>query len=519
MLIWMLYVVVVTVFLSAAALCAERASRFRKGKTRWIWLVSIIASLLVPVLISAVAIQVPSVVSPTTIDRVIPLNTVTSSALSPARWIAPTESAVSALRPLDPTLRGAWITMSILLGVALIASGLLLQRRKRSWKQTTLGGVDVLVSRSAGPAVVGLVRPKIVVPEWITQSSASQQAVVIAHEQSHLDAGDQKLLTIALGLLVFMPWNLPIWWQLRRLRRAIEVDCDARVLSQGHGADTYGAALLEVGQQQSAFIGAVAAMSESVSFLEQRIRMMTSSPRRFWKVSATAFAMLAVGFVAVAAQVSPPNAELGDQEVSLSPAVLDRYVGYYQFGPNAVLTVTRDANQLSAQLTGQTAAEIYAKSEISFFYKIVDASIDFIVQGESPATALVLHQHGVEQRAERIDQATAEQIDLALNTRVQAQVPSPGTEAALRKLITGLANGTPNYSDMSPALAKVTRQQLPQLQPALAAMGPIQSMEFRSVGNQGWDVYEVRYERGVMEWRITLDDDGAVAGALVQAGP
>ena len=33
--------------------------------------------------------------------------------------------------------------------------------------------------------------------------------------------------------VVLMPWNLPLWWQWRRLRFAIEVDCDARVLASG----------------------------------------------------------------------------------------------------------------------------------------------------------------------------------------------------------------------------------------------------------------------------------------------
>jgi len=54
--------------------------------------------------------------------------------------------------------------------------------------------------------------------------------MVIAHEQSHLAAHDPLLLIVALFLLVLMPWNLPLWWQLHRLRYAIEVDCDSRVL-------------------------------------------------------------------------------------------------------------------------------------------------------------------------------------------------------------------------------------------------------------------------------------------------
>ncbi|UUZ46788.1 hypothetical protein LP420_23520 [Massilia sp. B-10] len=68
-------------------------------------------------------------------------------------------------------------------------------------------------------------------PLWLTQSQAQQQALVMAHESSHMAARDPQLLGLALLVLVAMPWNLPMWWQLRRLRHAIEVDCDARVLA------------------------------------------------------------------------------------------------------------------------------------------------------------------------------------------------------------------------------------------------------------------------------------------------
>ena len=171
-----------------------------------------------------------------------------------------------------------------------------------------MAGASVYVSEDVGPAVVGLLRPRIVVPRWITQAGPETQALVLAHEQSHLDANDAQLLTVAILLIVAMPWNLPLWWQLRRLRFAIEVDCDARVLKGGHDVSRYGATLVMVGERQSGRMVTVAAMSESKSFLEQRIRKMLSTRKKFaW---ASAMAMGGLGFVlaASAAVVSPPNA-------------------------------------------------------------------------------------------------------------------------------------------------------------------------------------------------------------------
>jgi len=116
------------------------------------------------------------------------------------------------------------------------------------------------------------------------------------------------LLAIAILLIVAMPWNLPLWWQLRRLRFAIEMDCDARVLKGGHDVSRYGEALIMVGERQSSRIAVVAAMSESKSFLEQRIRKMLWKQKKFAWVSGAALAGLGLVLAASAAEVSPPNA-------------------------------------------------------------------------------------------------------------------------------------------------------------------------------------------------------------------
>ena len=520
MLIWMVYVIVVTAILGAA-LCAERALRASRASTRWVWLIGIVASLLLPVVISSVSIQVPSVVSPTMVQKVIPLSSVTSSTLSPLRWMAGHTGSLQSWRGLDTLLKQSWLVVSVLLSVALAGCGLHLVWRKRGWLKAKLEDVDVYVSRDVGPAVVGLLQPRVVIPEWITQAAPSRRAMVIAHEQSHLDAGDQRLLTIALCLLVFMPWNLPLWWQLRRLRRAIEIDCDARVLRRGHSRRDYGETLIAVGERRSAFVGTVAAMSESASFLEQRIQHMTLTPTRWRRLTTAALGVLSLAIFTVAAQVSPPNAGSSDnpQEIALPTTVLDRYVGNYELTKAAVLTVTRSGEQLSAQLTGQGAAEIYPQSETTFFYKVVKAKIDFVSDAQGLVTGLVLHQNGADVKAVRIDAAAAEQINSAIAAKVQTQTATPGSEAALRKLIAAIVSGTPNYDDMSPVLANAVRQQLSVMQPAMQQLGAIQSVEFRGVGKQGEDVYAVRHEQGVMVWHISLSGDGKIAGALVLPGP
>ncbi|HEV8125034.1 MAG TPA: hypothetical protein VGP80_12360, partial [Gemmatimonadales bacterium] len=83
--------------------------------------------------------------------------------------------------------------------------------------------------------------------------------------------------------LVLMPWNPAIWWAMRRLRLAVEIDCDQRVLGRGVDARHYATLLLTVGNRMSRIPFAWAtALGGSRSFLERRILAMTTPirPRR-----------------------------------------------------------------------------------------------------------------------------------------------------------------------------------------------------------------------------------------------
>jgi beta-lactamase regulating signal transducer with metallopeptidase domain len=47
------------------------------------------------------------------------------------------------------------------------------------------------------------------------------------------------------------PWNVAMWWQLRRLCLAVEMDCDNRVVAALGNATAYGELLLKVAQAAS----------------------------------------------------------------------------------------------------------------------------------------------------------------------------------------------------------------------------------------------------------------------------
>ena len=69
---------------------------------------------------------------------------------------------------------------------------------------------------------------------------------------------------------------------------------------------------------------------------------------------------------------------------------------------------------------------------------------------------------------------------------------------------------------MSSNFAAITRQQLPQLQSTITDLGGIQSVSFKGVGPGGADIYQVKFEKGALECRISLGPDGKVEGAGIR---
>jgi serine-type D-Ala-D-Ala carboxypeptidase/endopeptidase len=57
--------------------------------------------------------------------------------------------------------------------------------------------------------------------------------------------------------------------------------------------------------------------------------------------------------------------------VVVAPEVMQRYVGRYSLVPGFDLVVTREADRLMVQATGQAAARVYPKSDTQWFYKVV----------------------------------------------------------------------------------------------------------------------------------------------------
>ena len=325
MLSWMLYSIVVSLLMGLAALALERSARIRQRPARWLWGTCMVATLAILFIPARVSVQIPETTHAdraTSSEILMPPRT---SAIETSRFTLPIIGGDQT--PLSDgvaTLLGwTWRITSMGLALVILASAAHLSWRRRRWERGHMAGTAVYISEDCGPAVVGFLRPHIVVPRWLTKSSPDEQELVIAHERSHLGACDTQLLTIAVCLLACMPWNPMLWWQLRRLRLAIEIDCDARVLNLGHPVARYSETLIAIGERQSASYAMAMARYGSKSFLEQRIQNMLRRKTRHARVPALAMACLGIGLAVSAAEVAPPKVDFvgktSSQEISADP--------------------------------------------------------------------------------------------------------------------------------------------------------------------------------------------------------
>ena len=191
-------------------------------------------------------------------------------------WWARTES-------YDVAINKVWWTISLILLVWGVANAVrvalliaLSRRAAGSRKASLVDGVPIVVTDQLGPATVGLMRSQVLVPRWVLALPGVQRRYVLRHEEEHRRAHDAHLLLFVSLPLLLMPWNLALWWHLRRLSLAVELDCDNRVVSALGDAPAYGELLLTVAEVankaprlQPAFLGGAGS-------LERRLRALVS---------------------------------------------------------------------------------------------------------------------------------------------------------------------------------------------------------------------------------------------------
>jgi len=89
--------------------------------------------------------------------------------------------------------------------------------------------------------------------------------------------------------------------------------------------------------------------------------------------------------------------------VTLTEEKLDKTLGVYELEPGVQFTITRQGTQLFMQATGEGLAEAFAESETKFFFKVVDARIEFTIGDDGRASVMTLFQGGLAMPAKRVE--------------------------------------------------------------------------------------------------------------------
>lgn len=313
---WMIYTVGVTVLCGLAATALEPLGIRRRLQVRWLWLASLGGSFLIPstALISAIT-------QPAGPERSLagdPTPAAIASVFRSADWWA------SVAGPLDAwsvPIATVWAATSLILLGLLLYGVVRFKSESAAWDQDSVAGSPVRLSQTFGPAAVGFAQPIIVLPSWVRQLPPFEQTVILSHEQSHVNARDPQVVTLATILCALVPWNLGLWWQLQRLRRAVELDCDLRLLRIGIAPQRYAEVLLDTASHaQSALLPAVA-LSRPAAILAERIGTMIH-PRVHLRPSRTVAALVLAGCaVAIACEAPTPPTELDAAQSTLRLAV------------------------------------------------------------------------------------------------------------------------------------------------------------------------------------------------------
>jgi hypothetical protein len=331
---WMLYTIAVTLLLVVGASAADYVARALRAPTRVLWAVAMIAA----VVLSTRALAGFGVRHETTNAVVIHdgVGTLSSDANEPVgdatraegrrdrfARIVTTARAFGAgiyrieqsatridVRPLDRwngLLVGLWAAASVIALLWLVGALVRIRRIERQLGTRTVSDQPVLVSRDMGPALLGVLRTRTVLPEWVLALPARERDAILAHEREHAAAGDPALFVAAAFLVAVQPWNIALWALLAHLHIAIEVDCDRRVLDAMPDRDErwYGRLLITVYERTTPGLSLTIGLVTRLSNLDLRIRRIARRPR-VMSMTGVAASLAAVLLVLTACRAASP---------------------------------------------------------------------------------------------------------------------------------------------------------------------------------------------------------------------
>jgi DNA-binding transcriptional MerR regulator len=203
-------------------------------------------------------------------------------------------------------------------------------------------------------------------------------------------------------------------------------------------------------------------------------------------------------------------------ETKIDPTLYSDYEGHYRLEFGDGFVITQKDGRLFARVTGQNDVEAFPEAKDKFFLKVVPAQIVFRRDESGDVVGLALHQHGYEHNANRVDASVVSAIETQLAERIKNKIPVPQSEDLLRAAISQHQKGEIDYARMTPPLAQLAQEQREYIRADLAKRGALLDVSFLGVNQQGWDVYDVTFENGKVQWSFALTADGRFSGMLIR---
>ena len=304
MIAWMAYAGLVAGIVAVGGLAMERLAAAMGQPRRIAWLVALTLAVVIPL---SGGWRKPAPATTTTVEYGTTEFVGTADASGESFWSAmPTlpvpEGMASGRIALIAWGAGSLASLAVLAGVlAQVARG------RRRWRRTRVHGAEVYVSRRFGPALVGVARPEVVIPAWVLDLEPGAREAIIRHEAEHARARDHLVLLCGGLVTAAFPWSPAIWWMYRRLRAAVELDCDQRVLASGIGVADYGDVLLGAGSRARGRWGFSPAMGQPESLLERRLKTMSETGKKLSGGYAALLVAVAAGALVVACDTPVPT--------------------------------------------------------------------------------------------------------------------------------------------------------------------------------------------------------------------
>jgi beta-lactamase regulating signal transducer with metallopeptidase domain/biopolymer transport protein ExbD len=229
-------------------------------------------------------------------------------------WTAPATAPVQAGLNLPLLLLVIWTAgAACFLGLMLLQQQRALHAMKLAPDETSRRTAKRAAS-NFGPAVVGVLKPLLVVPADFEQRfSPPEQSLVLAHEHEHLAAGHTRI-NAALVALTSLNWFNPlVHWAARLARADQELACDAAVLERfPRERGVYAEALLKAHIAPALLPLGCTWPSRSSRFLKERMTMLANkSPGRVRRMAGAGFivaALLGAGLAAWGQKAAVPLA-------------------------------------------------------------------------------------------------------------------------------------------------------------------------------------------------------------------